>query len=176
MKQVNEEAFLAAFREHSDALFRHAFFRVSSREKALDLTQDAFIKAWDYVRAGGEVRGFKSFLYRILHNLIIDEYRRKKTESLDAMSDEHQAMLEIEMAEGSVWETEEALDEEALISKVKEGITELSPEYRSVVTLRFIDGFSPKEIAEMSGETENAISVRLNRAIKKLRLILTPNI
>lgn len=174
MKGKSEEAFLAAFKEYSDSLFRHAFFRVGSRERALDLTQDAFMKAWDYVRAGGEVRQFKSFLFRVMHNLIVDEYRRVKTESLDAMSDEKRAIIDAELAEGSVWETEEALDERALVREVKDALTELPEEYRSVVTLRFVDGFSPKEISVMTGETENAISVRIHRAITKLRVMLVP--
>lgn len=173
MKGSTEEAFLAVFREHYDGLFRHAFFRVSSREKALDLTQDTFIKAWDYLRGGGEVRQFKGFLYRIMHNLIIDEYRRKKAESLDGMSDERRAHIDADMAEGGVWETEEHIDEEALVVKVREQLTNLSPEYCSVVTMRYIDGFSPKEISQMTGETENTVSVRLHRAIIKLRTMLS---
>jgi len=172
MKGKSEEAFLAVFREHHDGLFRHAFFRVGSRERALDLTQDTFIKAWDYLRGGGEVKQFKGFLYRIMHNLIIDEYRRKKMESLDDMSDERRALIDADLAEGSLWETEKQIDEEALVIKVREHLTKLSPDYCSVVTMRFIDGFSPKEISQMTGETENVISVRLHRAITKLRTML----
>ncbi len=172
MKGNSEEAFLAVFREHYDGLFRHAFFRVGSRERALDLTQDTFIKAWDYLRSGGEVKQFKGFLYRIMHNLIIDEYRRKKTESLDDMSDERRALIDADLAEGSVWETEQRIDEEALVVRVRDQLQNLSPEYCSVVTMRFIDGFSPKEISRMTGETENVISVRLHRAITKLRTML----
>ncbi len=172
MNANTEEAFLEAFREHSDGLFRHAYFRLSSRERALDLTQDTFIKAWDYVRGGGEVGKFKSFLYRVMHNLIIDEYRRSKMESLDGMSDERRALIDAELAEGSVWEAEEALDEHALVAKVKDAVAELPNDYRSAVTLRYIDGFTPKEISRMTGETENVISVRIHRAVAKLRTIL----
>lgn len=172
MRETTNEAFLVAFREHHDGLFRHAFFRLGSRERALDITQDTFIKAWDYVRAGGDVKQFKAFLYKIMHNLIIDEYRRKKTEALDGMSDERRVHIDEDLAVGSVWETEEKLDEEALIVKVHDQLTKLSPEYCAVVTLRFVEGFSPKEIAQMTGETENIISVRLHRAITKLRTML----
>ena len=45
--------------------------------------QDTFCKSWDYIQKGGEVRNYKPFLYRILNNLIIDEYRKKKSVSLD---------------------------------------------------------------------------------------------
>ena len=84
-KQHIESAYLAAFEENADALFRHASYRVSDRERARDLTQDTFLKTWDYLSGGGEIRNFKSFLYRTMHNLIIDEYRKKKSSSLDAL-------------------------------------------------------------------------------------------
>lgn len=163
-----EEDFLAAYQTHSDALFRHAFFRLSDRERALDLTQDAFIKAWDYVRGGGDVRSPKSFLFRILNNLIIDEYRRSKTESLDKKLEDNPA-TEALFAEGSVWEVEEGMDEKNLMEKVQDAIKELSEEYRTVVTLRYVEGFSPKEIARMIGSTENAVSVRIHRGVAKLK-------
>ena len=62
MESRHEKEFLEAFESHADALFRHAFFRVSDREKAHDLVQDAFLKTWDYVANGGEVRQYKSLL------------------------------------------------------------------------------------------------------------------
>ena len=50
-----EERFLKAFEDFSDALFRHASFRLSDREKAIDVVHDTFAKAWTYVRGGHEV-------------------------------------------------------------------------------------------------------------------------
>lgn len=168
MKGNKEEEFLAAYNEHSDALFRHAFFRLSDRERAYDLTQDTFIKAWDYVRAGGEVKMPKAFLFRVLNNLIIDEYRRSKSESLDKKLEDNPA-IESMFAEGSVWEVEEEMDERDALSKVRAGIEALSEDYRTVVTLRYVEGFSPKEIARMLGSTENAVSVRIHRGVAKLK-------
>ena len=79
MESREEKLFLEAFDTHADSLFRHACFRLSDRERARDLVQDTFLKAWDYLRGGGEIQNIKSFLYRILHNLIIDEYRKKSS-------------------------------------------------------------------------------------------------
>ena len=85
MGSKEEKDFLDAFEKYADALFRHAHFRLSDRERAYDLTQETYLKAWDYVASGGVVRHYKSFLYRILHNLIIDEYRKKRGASLDEL-------------------------------------------------------------------------------------------
>ena len=120
MSSDTERAFIDAFEAHSDALFRHALFRISDRERAYDLTQETYLKAWDYLASGKEIQQYKSFLYRILHNLIIDEYRRKRGVSLDEMlEDEKMApAIEARMASGSVLEKEVQLDAAALVPGV----------------------------------------------------------
>lgn len=173
MKNEDERAFIEAFEQLADQLFRHAFFRLSDRERAYDLTQDAFLKAWDYVASGHVVRQYKSFLYRILHNLIIDEYRKKRGVSLDEMlEDETKApAIEARLASGSVRESEEAIDEANLGKLVRGKIDELPEHYRIVLALRFIDGLSTGEIAEAIEASENVVSVRIHRGLQKLRIL-----
>ncbi len=169
MKPSYEEAFLEAFDEHADALFRHAAFRLSDREKAKDLTQDTFIKAWEYLREGGEVREWKSFLYRILHNAIIDEYRRKKSRSLDALMEEHSTAVIAELSVDGHHEIESAADETILIERVRALIPALSETEQTALSLRYIDGLSPREIAQILGVSENVASVRIHRAVEHLK-------
>jgi len=171
MDSRKEKAFNDAFEAYSDALFRHASFRLSDRDRAYDLTQDTFFKAWDYVSGGGVIKHYKSFLYRILHNLIIDEYRKKKSGSLDELLENEAAAPAIEalMSQGSVQETEEAYDEEALVEKIRLRIPELPDDYRTTLTLRFIDGLSTAEIADAIGVSKNVVSVRIHRGVEKLR-------
>ncbi len=174
MRQKNtgekqREAFLRAFEEFNEKLFRHALFRTGNRERALELTQETFLKSWDYLVSGGEVQQFRSFLYRILNNLIIDEYRKMKERSLDEMLEDDTGFLERKLSEGSRSEVEEELDKEATITLIRERIDELPDTYRSVVTLRFVDGLSPKEIAAMMQVSENVVSVRIHRGVAKLR-------
>ena len=173
MDSPEEKAFLEAFESYADALFRHAFFRISDRERAYDLVQDTYMKAWDYVVKGGDVRGYKSFLYRILHNLIIDEYRKKKSSSLDALLEDEAVApaMEARLSEGSLWEVEETLDENTLIEKIRAKIPELPEDYRVALTMRFIDDLSVGEIAQTLDVSENVVSVRLHRGITKLRTL-----
>lgn len=165
-----EERFLEAFDEYADALFRHATIRLSDRERAIDLVHDSFTKVWSYVRSGQEIDSFRPFLYKVLNNSIIDEYRKRRESSLDAI-------LEVEgITEGSF---EELVDDntEALAAtidgrKAFELLDNLSDEYREIITLRFVDGLGPKEIAELIEESENVVSVRLHRALKTLRQVI----
>ena len=173
MKSEAEKTFVDAFEAHADALFRHAFFRLSDRERAYDLTQDTYLKAWDYVAKGGTVKQYKSFLYHILHNLIIDEYRKKSPRSLDELLEDETTAgaIEVKLSEGSVRETEETLDELALIERVRSRISELPDDYRIALTFRFVDGLSIGEIADTIDVSENVVSVRIHRGIVKLRTL-----
>ncbi len=173
MELPAEQAFLEAFDAHADALFRHAFFRVSDRERAHDLVQDTYLKTWDYVAGGGEVRQYKAFLYRILHNLIIDEYRKKHSSSLDALLEDETIAsgVEARMAEGGLHETEEMLDDTALVARIRARIPELPQDYCVVLTMRFIDDLSVSEIAKAIGASENVVSVRIHRGMAKLRTL-----
>lgn len=169
-KGSHEERFLKAFDEYSDALFRHASIRLSDRERAMELTHDAYTKVWSYVQGGNEIDAYRPFLYKVLNNLIIDEYRKRREESLDALL-ERDGIDEgsfTDLHEGSVESVADAMDARRAIER----IGELPDVYREVLTLRFVDGLGPKEIAVFIEETENVVSVRLHRGLKALRDLL----
>ena len=174
MARPYEEAFLEAFDEYADALFRHASFRISNRERATDLTQDTFLKTWDYLHEGNEVRNWKSFLYRVLNNLIIDEYRRMKEESLDSLLEDHSVQAHALIATGSRAEKEEQLDHSLMIEKIRTLIPKLPDAYRAALTMRYLDGFSPREIATVLGVSENVASVRIHRLLAQLKKLCGP--
>jgi RNA polymerase sigma-70 factor (ECF subfamily) len=163
----HEARFLKAFDEYNDALFRHALLRVSNREKAVDLVHDTFTKVWAYLRGGYEIDTFRPFLYKVLNNLIIDEYRRRKESSLDAL-------LELEgVDEGSFEELSESTSEALAATidgkKAFELLEEMPDQYREVIILRFVDQLGPREISELIEESENVVSVRIHRGLKMLR-------
>lgn len=167
IKGNHEERFLKAFEEYGDALFRHAFLRISDRERAIDIVHDTYTKVWSYVRAGHEIDAFRPFLYKVLNNLIIDEYRKVREASLDAL-------FEVEgVDEGSFDDltsnTVESLAATLDGKKAFALLDELPDVYREVITLRFVDELGPKEISKLIEESENVVSVRLHRGLKLLR-------
>ncbi len=162
-----EERFLEAFDEYSDALFRHATIRVSDRERAIDIVHDTYAKVWSYVRSGHSIEQFRPFLYKVLNNLIIDEYRKIKESSLDAILDKDG------IDEGTFDELSESTAEALAATldgkKAFEVLEEMPDLYREVIVLRFVDGLGPKEISGLIEEKENVVSVRLFRGLKMLR-------
>lgn len=171
-----EAAFISAFDQYADALYRHALYRVSDPSRATDITQDAFIKAWDYLSAGGVVSNWRAFLYRILNNLVVDEYRRHKNVSLDALLDDtkRQSAQNALLSAGSRDEKEEQLDEQLLMQKIRKGMARLPEIHRVVLTLRYLDNLGIHEIAEVLEISENSVSVRIHRAVRELRKYCLP--
>lgn len=170
-KLSHEERFLAAYDEYGDALFRHAQLRVSDRERAIDLVHDTFTKVWSYVRSGHEIEQFRPFLYKVLNNLIIDSYRKKRERSLDALFEKEgidEGSFD-ELSESTVESLAATLDGKRAFAL----LDSLSDEYREVIILRFVDGLGPKEISELIEESENVISVRLHRGLAQLRKHIT---
>ena len=86
-KQETQRQLLLTSAHHnfSKALNAHAFFKVHDHKIGEDLVQDTFMKTWAYLVKGGEIEVMKAFLYHILNNLIIDQYRKHKTASLDTL-------------------------------------------------------------------------------------------
>ena len=158
------ETLKLAYDEHSDAIFRYCYFKVSDREKAIDLTQDVFVKVWQYLLAGNQVENMKALLYKVARNLIIDEYRKKKFDSLDTMSD-----AGFEPVDTGQLDTISIVEAGLLVDRIKE----LPDAYSEVVFMRYVDDLSVKEIAEALGENENNISVRIHRGLHKLKVTIT---
>ncbi|KKU81777.1 MAG: RNA polymerase, sigma-24 subunit, ECF subfamily [Parcubacteria group bacterium GW2011_GWA1_47_8] len=155
-----QEQFLKWYDQFSDVMFRHCVFRLSDREKAKDVTQEAFIRLWKYVAEGNEVVNARAMLYKIVNNLIIDEYRKKEHVSLDRMREEG-----FDPGYDVRGEMESRDEYHHVLAKMEK----LPERYREVLVMRHVDGLSVKEIARLMGETENAISVRIHRAIEKFK-------
>ncbi len=172
MRDEVHQEFKEAYERYSDELFRHCAMRLSDRERALEITQEAFLRTWNYLSRGEEIQELRPFLYRTLKNLIIDEYRKMKTYSLEGMVNEEEG----ETVE-SLLPHDDSNSLEAAVDRF-EGrramalLAQLPDTYREVVILRYVDGLSPKEIAQQLSESENTVSVRLHRALKKLRDLL----
>ena len=160
MHNESEDQFLAAYDKYADAIFRHCFFRLMDRDRARDLTQDVFLRTWEYIQKGTKVENIRAFLYRVANNLVIDFVRKKSAVSLDFLHEK--GFDPVEGGQGNVAVAGE-------VGEMLRIVALIEPQYREVILMRYVEGMGPKEIAEAVQESENAVSVRLNRGIKKIR-------
>lgn len=155
-----QKEFLLSYDENSDALFRQCFFKVHDRELAKDIVQETFVRTWDYIAKGNTILNMRAFLYRTLNNLIIDQYRKKQPVSLDVMQEDgFNPEAPEEISANDRMEGKRAV----------ELIDQLSEPYREAVFLRYVNGLDLKEISEITGNSENTVSVHVHRGINKLR-------
>ena len=169
-----EECFLKAFDDYSGKLFRHALLRISDRERAIDLVHDVYAKAWTYIRDGHTIKTFRPFLYKVLNNLIVDEYRRQESFSLDAIladGEKDEGMFE-ELQDNSTQNLLDKIDGKKALAVVG-GLPDI---YREVLILHFVDGLRPTEISDLIEETKNTVSVRIHRGLKLLKKIIDEQI
>ena len=164
-EEVLQQKFLNIYETHSDSIFRYCLFRISSRETAVDITQDVFMRFWDYLRQGKEIKNDKAFIFMIARNSVIDFYRKKKSVSLDAILEENEDGFFMADSGGSKVDIEMSTESRFVLDK----ISELPPDDQQIVYLRFVEDLKPKDIAEILGISANAVSVRVIRAIEKLQ-------
>ncbi|MES2470803.1 MAG: sigma-70 family RNA polymerase sigma factor [Patescibacteria group bacterium] len=156
--------FEKAYEDYANAIFRHCYFRVHDRERAKELVQEVFTKTWQYLAQGHTIDNIRAFLYRVAHNLILNEWRKQSEASLDSMSED----------EGFDPQNDDDLK---IVSDADAGILmkyldKLPKRNRDVIVMRYIDEMGVNEIAAVTGESVNVISVRIHRTLKQLKTIL----
>ena len=158
-----EQEFLKTYEREADAIYRYCYFRLYDAEKGTDFMQEAFTKAWQYISEGNDVKNIRALVYKIANNLIIDYVRKKKEASLEAMQDGG-----FEPGERMNEMTDNYLDAKSACEKLQH----IEKEFREVVYMRYVENLTPREIAEILGESVNVVSVRIHRGLKKLKKLL----
>jgi len=161
MGKITEAAFIKAYDEYADEIFRFCAFRVYDRERARDVMQDTFTRTWAYVIAGNEIENLRAFLYKTARNLCVNELVRGKTFSLDEMQEVAGFDPEDDQLDTPERSTEAAL--------LMQHITTLDEASQEVITLRYMNGLAVNEIGEILGEAPNTNSVRIHRALQELK-------
>lgn len=163
MKDISlEMELLRAYDAHADAIFRHCYFKTGERELAQDMTQDVFLKAWSYMQQKHQILNMRAFLYRLADNLVIDWYRKRKATSLDTLVDAGFEPADID----------HKVEEQAEASLALAKLRELGEDDQKLITWRFVEDLSPREIGDILDQSENVVSVRIHRALKKLKSLL----
>lgn len=149
------------FKRQNNAIFRHLFYRLGDRERAKELTQEVFMRTWQHLVSGKDIKFEKAFLYQIANNLFINEIRtNKNSSSLDELQEN--TSYDIEDTGPS---PENKSEQQELLRR----LDSLSDSYREVLILRYIDGLPVQDIAVILDEKETNISMRISRALQKLK-------
>lgn len=174
----DNNAFEALVLANQNNVYNLALKMMRNPEDALDISQEAFIKAYRNLKAFRFDARFSVWLYRLTYNLCIDAIRKSKTDrtsmaqtlSLDVENDEGEnRAIEIPDMRN---QPEEIAQQNETRRMITESIDELPKNHREILVMREITGMNYEEIAETLGIESGTVKSRLSRARLKLAKIL----
>ncbi|MEE2778911.1 MAG: sigma-70 family RNA polymerase sigma factor [Myxococcota bacterium] len=161
---------------HLGALYGAAMRMCRHPSQAEDLVQETMLRAWEKWHQFRNGTNCRAWLFRILTNTFINGCRRRKKER-EVLAAERDARLGSRFysrESARLWADPEKSFAQRSLSPVVEGaIKELNPEFRAVVVLVDLEGFSYREVAEMIACPIGTVMSRLFRARRALRETLT---
>ncbi|QQR83815.1 RNA polymerase sigma factor [Candidatus Peregrinibacteria bacterium] len=151
------EAFGQLYEKYVSTLFQFLYQRTLNRGVAEDLTSDVFFKALNRIHSfNGDKSSFKTWLFTIARNTLIDHYRTQHphqdiTDAWDVPSNEN---------------VEAKIEKKIEFESLKRELNKLSPEVREILMMRFWNQLSFKEIAEITKKSEASLKMCVSRAVK----------
>lgn len=163
-RAYDEDALGQLYDQYAPLVFSYLFRRVQDAQHAEDLTGEVFVRVLQAIRSERFWHtSFRAWLYRIAHNLAVDHYRRRGSEQ------------ELALDEGLVaaqGDPDSALAEQLSQERLRAAISRLTPDQQQVVTLRFGERLTGREVAEIMGRSVGAVEGLQHRALVTLRRIL----
>lgn len=155
------EGFRALFDLHKDRVYSIALHFANDESSALDIAQDTFLKLFSSIHTFRGEGSFEAWLYRIVVNSCFDQIRerRRLLPFIDRFLDSLRSSGETAL--------QKVLRQE-VSAQVRSAVGKLPPEQRIAVVLRYTEGLSYEEMAEVLGCARGTVASRLNRAHKAL--------
>lgn len=163
--------------EHIDALYRTALRMTRNPSDAEDLVQESYLRAFRSLHQFTEGTNLRAWLFRILTNTYINEYRRRQRRPTSASLDGiEEFYLYDHLVDSRVQPVDERPEDVVLqkltVDDVTQAIEALPEEFRQVVLLADVEGFAYREIAEIVGIPVGTVMSRLFRARRRLQRTL----
>src|SRR6476659_2645417 len=166
-------AFEELVARHRDKIYARAYSMMRNEEEAVDLSQEAWVKAWQRLKQFQGDSSFSTWMTPIVINLCLDQLRRQKrhrAESIEAM-DEESGGVERQMPVVTVNPTA-GLERAELRQRIDNAMGQLSHEHRTVLVLHEFEEMEYKEIAKTMGCSIGTVMSRLFYARRKLAALL----
>jgi RNA polymerase sigma-70 factor (ECF subfamily) len=157
---LSPESFGEIYERYHAGVYKYIFYRVGDQSLAEDLTMEVFVKAIEAIDTYN-YRGvpFSAWLYRIASNLVIDYFRRQPVRPELTLEEKLVAA-----GDGSSEKLETAFSHQEL----QRALSELTDDQQQVIVLKFADGLSNYEVAQILGKTEGAVKSLQHRALASL--------
>ena len=169
LKEGDEHAFNELVRRHQGRVYAVAYRLTANREDALDVSQEALLKAYRKIDAWQPTGGFVSWLLRLTTNQAIDLLRRRKRERHERLDESFTPGSDHAAVEPRTADTGRKVRAHEIDARIRGALVSLSKTQRIVFVLRHYEGMQLAEIATELGCTVGSVKVHLFRAMKKLQ-------
>lgn len=164
VQEGQKEAFGVLMDRYERKLFSYARKFLTGQDNIEDVVQEVFIKTYQNIKSFDASQKFSPWIYRIAHNTFVNALRKKVKSPLRFFD------FDTFIAHPVYEDTMPVEKEQKRISEViDKGLDKLSPEYREIIILYYIENLSYKEIADVLHIPIGTVSVRLLRAKKALK-------
>ncbi len=168
---IKKERFEKEALVHLNSLYRTALRMTRNENDAADLVQETFLKAyrfWDKFEEGSNCR---AWLYKIMTNIFINQYRAKASspQIVDLEDVDDDFLFGQLSALGPPDDPEKLFFRKVFDGDVKAAINEMPDDFRMVIVLSFLEGFSYQEIADILNINIGTVKSRLHRGRKLLQ-------
>ncbi len=160
-KNGDIDAFEVLIKKYKETAYNIALKILRNSEDAMDVSQEALIKVYKYMNHFNQRASFSTWLYKIVMNTCLDFIKKNKNKTY--------SFNEIVDKKDYQHTPEEALDRKIKIEAVQKAINRLSPNFRNVIILRDIHGFSYDEIANMTNCSLGTVKSRIKRGREQLK-------
>ena len=169
----NMVAFEELMGRHRDKIYARAYSMMRNEEDAIDLSQEAWVKAWQRLKQFQGESSFSTWMTRIVINLCLDQLRRQKrqrTESIEALEEESggvERQMPVVVANPT-----ERLERAELRARIDRALNQLSVAHRTVLVLHEFEQMEYKLIAKTMGCSIGTVMSRLFYARRKMAALL----
>jgi len=169
-KRGDREAFAELVEIYKDKIFQLAYRMTGSRQEAEDIAQETFLRVFANLHVYDESYKFSTWIYRIATNLCIDRKRKKRPDfSLDEQVDGAEGLDWYSRLSAKDMTPEESVMTRELQDTVQGALLQLSPKYRSIMILRYIEDLTLQEISAVLELPITTIKTRIHRGREALR-------
>ncbi|HOY40989.1 MAG TPA: sigma-70 family RNA polymerase sigma factor [Chitinophagales bacterium] len=165
-----EQLFEDELLPHADALYNFAYHLTYNEEDANDLVQETFMKAFRFINSFDSGTNAKAWLFKILKNGFINEYRRKKKEPSKVDYEDIIAYQDADEENGGVaFDLREDIFDGMMGDEITVALNRLPIDFKTVILLCDIEGFTYEEIAKIIDIPIGTVRSRLHRARNMLK-------
>jgi RNA polymerase sigma-70 factor, ECF subfamily len=172
--QGRERAYRELLSRYERPVFSLVFRMVRDRNVAEDLAQEAFIRAFNAIDSYNPAYKFSNWIFKIANNHTIDFLRKRRLDTVSIHGSPHASSAQEEARTSLVVESTDErpdafVENRELGGQIERAIGALRPEYRTVVLLRHVEGYSYEEIAEAMELPLGTVKTYLHRARNELK-------